>query len=127
MATPTSPSEYVDPRVERTRAVVLATAGELLLEGGTSHVTVDAIVSRSGVAKTTIYRHWPSRLELLRATFESLLPVAPPPEPGMTFREALEAMVLSIVEPMRADVWQRTIAALIGASLAEPEIARLQH
>lgn len=34
---------------------------ELLAERGVTGTSVDAIVERSGVAKTTIYRHWPTR------------------------------------------------------------------
>src|SRR5690606_191899 len=48
----------LDARVARSRATVLRTATDLLVEGGPSAVTIDAIVARSGVAKSTIYRHW---------------------------------------------------------------------
>src|SRR5437899_1011281 len=37
---------------------------ELLSEAGLGGVSVDAVSKRSGVAKTTIYRHWPSRTAL---------------------------------------------------------------
>lgn len=48
----------VDARVRHSREIVMATTYELLAEEGLAGVTVDAIARRSGVAKTTIYRHW---------------------------------------------------------------------
>ena len=53
----------------RTREAVLTAATDLLVEGGPSAVTIDAVVARSGVAKSTIYRHWESRDEVLVAVF----------------------------------------------------------
>ncbi|KHF34924.1 Bacterial regulatory protein, tetR family [Paenibacillus sp. P1XP2] len=55
------PSAKMNSRVERSRHNVLTTAFELLSEGGVNGFTVDEVARRSGVAKTTIYRHWPTR------------------------------------------------------------------
>src|ERR1700729_2931520 len=52
-------------RVRRSRSRVLTTAFELLSESGVGGFTVDEVSRRSGVAKTTIYRHWPSREALV--------------------------------------------------------------
>ena len=60
-----------DPRVARSRAAVLAATVDLLGELGHAGTTVEAIAERSGVAKTTIYRHWPSRAPLLIDAFHS--------------------------------------------------------
>lgn len=56
----------VDPRVARTRQDVLAAAREVLLEEGWERVTLRRVAERSGYARTTLYRHWPQRLDLLR-------------------------------------------------------------
>jgi len=56
----------VDPRVVRTRRDVLAAARSVLLEEGWERVTVSRVADRSGYARTTLYRHWPQRLDLLR-------------------------------------------------------------
>src|SRR4029450_13783209 len=56
--------EEVDPRVERSRRVILeATLGELG-EVGYGTLTIEAVAARAGVGKSTIYRHWPGKLEL---------------------------------------------------------------
>ncbi len=56
----------VDPRVVRTRRDVLEAARAVLLEEGWERVTVSRVADRSGYARTTLYRHWPQRLDLLR-------------------------------------------------------------
>src|SRR6202034_3827583 len=57
----------VDPRVARTRAAVLGAAIDLLAERGYSGFSVEGVVERTGIAKTTLYRHWPTRDDLLAA------------------------------------------------------------
>lgn len=56
----------VDPRVLRTRDAVLGAARDVLREEGWEQVTVLRVAERSGYARTTLYRHWPQRLDLLR-------------------------------------------------------------
>jgi AcrR family transcriptional regulator len=61
-----SADTHVDPRVLRTRRHVLASARAVLVEEGWQGVTVTRVADRSGYARTTLYRHWPQRLDLLR-------------------------------------------------------------
>lgn len=94
---------HLDPRVERSRVAILDTAVELLLGGGMSALTVDAVSERSGVAKTTIYRHWESRNALVIDAFRSCLPSIDTPDAGLGFEDALLSMMtdmtLAIGEP----------------------------
>ena len=59
-------TESIDPRVRRTRDAVLGAARQVLREEGWEHVTIRRVAERSGYARTTLYRHWPQRLDLLR-------------------------------------------------------------
>ncbi|MBK6662917.1 MAG: helix-turn-helix transcriptional regulator [Thermoflexaceae bacterium] len=43
------------------------------MEGGASFVTIERVAERSGVAKTTIYRHWDSRSQVLFDAFAGLV------------------------------------------------------
>ena len=66
--------EAPDPRTVRSRSAVLDATVELMVERGVHAVSVDAIVERSGVAKTTVYRHWPTREALIKAAWTSVIP-----------------------------------------------------
>src|SRR5207245_6965322 len=61
-----------DERVLRSKRAVLAATHQLMTELGLAGVSVDEVSKRSGVAKTTIYRHWASRSALLLDACSSL-------------------------------------------------------
>lgn len=54
-----------DPRVTQTRRVVLSTVMDLLRNEGHEAVTPVRISESTGIARTTIYRHWPNRRDLI--------------------------------------------------------------
>ena len=55
-------------RDEAARLAVLHAADDLLVENGFGALTIEAIARRAGVAKQTIYRWWPSKVEILLDT-----------------------------------------------------------
>ena len=57
------------PRANDTRDAILNAAYELLEQGGISSFTIEGVAARSGSAKSTIYRWWPSRESLAVAAF----------------------------------------------------------
>jgi TetR/AcrR family transcriptional regulator of autoinduction and epiphytic fitness len=62
----------VDPRVERSRRVVREAALAELVESGYGAFAIDAVASRCGVARSTIYRHWSGKLALITDALETL-------------------------------------------------------
>ncbi len=67
-------TERLDPRCIRSRERVLAAAVAVLREEGLSGLTFEAVATRSGVARTTIYRQFPDRAALHLAAIESVGP-----------------------------------------------------
>jgi AcrR family transcriptional regulator len=55
---------------ETARGRVLRTASELFYEHGFHAVGVDLIIERAGVAKATLYRHFPTKDDLIAAYLE---------------------------------------------------------
>ena len=55
------------PRISPARARILDTAAELFGAHGIRGVGVDTIIARSGVAKSTLYAHFPSKDDLVLA------------------------------------------------------------
>ena len=117
--------------MSRSRAAVIRAATDLLVEGGPNAVTVDAIVARSGVAKSTIYRHWDSRDEILVAVIESCAPQFPQPRPDADVAAALRELVHHVADALSDPEWARVIPALLMLKNHEAGIAaanqRLEH
>ncbi len=119
--------EAVDPRVTRSRAAILEATAALLIEGGFANVTIERIAARSGVAKTTIYRHWKSRSRLIFDAFENLLkPAGLPPEPR-SLREGLVSMLNSLTRGLTESRWAPAVGALVEAADRDEELRGLVH
>lgn len=54
-------------RSQRARAQILTAASQLFYRGGVRAVGMEQIVESSGIAKTTIYRHFPTKDDLIAA------------------------------------------------------------
>ena len=117
----------VDGRIARTRAAVVRSATELLVEGGPSAVTIDAIVAHSGVAKSTIYRHWDSRDEVLVDVIETCAPTLVAPDPALGFEHAVRAVVDQAYTALNDPEWARVIPALLLLKAHQSEIADLEE
>lgn len=115
----------VDPRVVRSRRAVLAAATELLVEAGPRGVTVDAVAARSGVAKSTMYRHWPSRTALLIDVMSSNMPEIPPPPSELGFETALRQLVSDVATMLASPEWLALLPALMSLKQHLPEIRDL--
>lgn len=111
-----------DPRVERSRSAVLDAAVTLFVEGGLKAVTVDAVTERSGVAKTTIYRHWPNRDALLVDTYLLCAPPMAQPRDDLAFEDALQALVRSLVAGFAQPHTRASLRHLIASQLEIEEM-----
>ncbi|MBE7209580.1 MAG: helix-turn-helix transcriptional regulator, partial [Gluconacetobacter diazotrophicus] len=72
----------LDQRVVRSKERVLRETYRMLFEAGLGGVSVDEVSRRSGVAKTTIYRHWPTRSALVLDACSKMGTPEPPPDTG---------------------------------------------
>jgi AcrR family transcriptional regulator len=61
----------VDPRIERSRRVILRAAVEELGAVGYGAFTIESVAARAGVGKSTIYRLWSDRLALITDAFKT--------------------------------------------------------
>jgi AcrR family transcriptional regulator len=125
-----SPVPYeaeMNSRVARTHAAVMEAATELLLEGGPNALTIDGVVARSGVAKSTVYRHWATRDDLVAAVFDHVAPKLAPCDPSLGFEDALRNLVHRMVATMADPHWQRVLPALMLLKLHQGEIAEVEQ
>jgi AcrR family transcriptional regulator len=110
---------------EAVENATLAATYELLTETGLSGVSVDEVSRRSGVAKTTIYRHWPTRSALLLEACMQFAPRLQPPNTG-TLRGDLTAITLTMAQRLENSRWSAALPSVIDAAERDPDIAELQ-
>lgn len=118
------PARETDERVEKSKKAVLTATYELLAKSGLGGVSVDEVSRRSGVAKTTIYRHWPSREALLLDACSQLSTKPPVPDTGK-LRTDLEALAVGAAIRLQQP-WSTVLPSIIDAAERDKELAKLQ-
>jgi TetR/AcrR family transcriptional regulator of autoinduction and epiphytic fitness len=108
-----SGSPRVDPRIDQSRRLVLRAAIEQLAAAGFGGLTIEAVAGRSGVAKSTIYRHWPDKHALIADAFEAAHHDAVPSIAGLSARDGLEQLLQHVAEVAADPVFSPAIPALI--------------
>lgn len=119
----------VDPRITRSRQVVREAALAELAEVGYGRFRIDSVSARCGVARSTIYRHWPDKLALIADAFESLN-VQPPPRPEPEDGPALEQvrrLLRHLAEVFQGSVFSACMPALIDGAERDPEVRDFLH
>ena len=92
--TPLPPARALPGRprnVDADRRILEATAA-LLLEVGIERTTVSAVIARSGVARATVYRRWPTREALIDAALSQVKGRPPFPLSGDVERDLARAV-----------------------------------
>jgi AcrR family transcriptional regulator len=119
-----APHAETDERVRRSKEAVLAATYELLTEAGFGGVSVDAVAERSGVAKTTIYRHWASRSALLLDACSQLRTRPEVPDTG-SLRKDLLVLATDLARRLGSARWPAVLPSIIDAAERDPELADL--
>lgn len=116
-----------DPRALRTRCKVMQAAWSLLNEVGFDGVTVDRVCERSGVARSTLYRHWRSMPELLRDAFADQASRQPPSTGPVTDGlPALTAYARAFAHGL-AHQWGRAAMSLAASAANDPAQRQIQQ
>jgi len=106
----------------RERAILSAVTG-LLGEAGYEAMTMDAVAARAHVSKTTIYRRWPGKAELVRAAVDAHIAGR-----VVSARDAgsLRGDLLAVMRAMRSHLTPEFLAMMSGlvhAMRADRELA----
>jgi AcrR family transcriptional regulator len=110
-----------DPRVERSRRVILEAALEELGEVGYGALTIEAVAARAGVGKSTIYRHWPGKLALVEDAFRTMK--AQPLVLGTgSGRERVIGFLEQVAQLVEESTYSACMPALIDAAERDPQV-----
>ncbi len=111
------------PRSEASRQVVLDAAYDILAEKGIAAFSIDAVATRAGVARTTIYRWWPNKGQL---AIESFLE-AVKPQQSFTKTESAAADIRAMLHSntlMLSGPGGRIVASILAEGQRDPTVAR---
>lgn len=107
------------PRNPQADEAILAAARELMAEGGLGNLTVEGTAQRANVAKTTVYRRYPSKLDLAVAAIAAL--IADPPT-GDSVESQTADGVTFFQQSMGSAGSQAAFLAVAGAAATDAEV-----
>lgn len=106
------------------RVQMLTAASTLMMEGGVEAVTADEVARRSGVAKSTMYRHFESIDDLVIAALDRMVGEVAAPDSG-SLREDLRSVIMAFRDVIERSQFRCMFASMLMRSLDDPEFARV--
>ena len=110
-----------DPRVERSRRVILDATLDELGEVGYGAMTIESIAKRAGVGKATIYRHWNGKLDLVESALDAMKDHLPTPGEGNA-RDRLIELLRSLVAYLTAPPASECLPTIVSAAHYDPAV-----
>lgn len=113
----TEPKRRGRPRSQASREAILRAAAELMAPGHLSRLTMEGIAQRAGVSKQTVYRWWPTKIDVLVESIgEGYLDIPLPlPEDTGDLRRDLTVWLEGMREEIEGGGASSLSQALIGA------------
>ena len=113
-------SDMARPRSEAARRRLIDAALEIVATDGVTAVTADAVARRSGVAKTTLYRHFGSTDGLVFAAVADSVTAQAPPDTG-TLRGDLEVIHRRYLHAASSQQNRELFAWMVAKSIQSAE------
>ncbi|MGA9596779.1 MAG: TetR/AcrR family transcriptional regulator [Acidimicrobiia bacterium] len=113
-----------DPRIERTRRLVLGATADLVAERGYDKTTIEGVSDRCGVARSTIYRHWPDKQHLIVEAVKSRLVLDPDIDTG-SVQGDIECFLGQLVEWFSNDDVVTIALSMLSAAHRNAAMSRL--
>lgn len=117
------PGRPRDPGADR---AILEAAVDVLRTEGFGGFTVDAVATRAGVGKATIYRRWSGKEELILAAAETVMAEIPRPDTG-SVRDDLLVLAKSMAAHFASETAGCLAADLAAEAARNPEAQALMR
>jgi AcrR family transcriptional regulator len=117
-----APQRSGRPRDARAHRAILDAVLSLLAEVGYVGLTIEGVAAKAGVAKTTVYRRWPSKASLVLAAVEDVATKVRIPDTG-TVRGDAAALLRDVIKVYTKTVAGRVIPGLIADMAENPDLA----
>ena len=112
------------PRSTHADQAILQATLDLLAEVGYQSMSIEAIASRAGVGKTTIYRRYTSKEELVADAIESLRADLTIPDTG-SFWGDMEIAIENAAKKILSPLGRQTLALIISTASSNPQFAQV--
>lgn len=112
------------PRSARSHQAMLQATLELLAEVGFEAMSIEAIASRAGVGKTTIYRRYGSKAELVADAIESIREEIIIPDTGSLWGD-MNALIQNAAQISLNPLGRQTVAMIISSASSNAEFAQI--
>lgn len=112
------------PRSVRSHRAILQATLELLAEVGFEVMSIEAIAARAGVGKTTIYRRYASKEELVADAIESVREEIVIPDTGSLWGD-IDAIVESAAQITLTPLGRQTVAMIISSASSNSQFAQI--
>lgn len=112
------------PRSAQAHKAIIDATLELLAEEGYQGLSIEAVAARAGVGKTTIYRRWSSKEELVMEAIRQVQIDVPVMDTG-NFRNDLAALLKTVYQGFMAHPYPflgKLVLEFIGEYQTKPEI-----
>jgi AcrR family transcriptional regulator len=112
------------PRSATSHQAILQAALKLLSEVGFEAMSIEAIASRAGVGKTTIYRRYASKEELVADAIESVREEMVIPDTG-NLQDDIDALIQNAAQITLSPLGRQTVAMIISSASSNAQFAQI--
>lgn len=112
------------PRSPQAEQAILQATVELLGEVGFETMNMDAIASRAGVGKTTIYRRYANKEELVADAIERIREEITIPNTGHLEHD-IDLLIENAAQSTLSPLGRQTIALIISSAASNPKFAEI--
>jgi AcrR family transcriptional regulator len=107
--------------------VIRQAALDELAEVGYGAFTIESVAARARVGKSTIYRHWQHKLDLIADAFESAHEHMVPDVTTGTMAERVTTLIRHVAEITADSTFSRCIPALIEGARRDSRLREFHH
>jgi AcrR family transcriptional regulator len=112
------------PRSSQSHQAMLKATLGLLAEVGFDVMSIEAIAARAGIGKTTIYRRYASKAELVADAIESIREEILIPDTG-NLQDDLDALIQNAAQITLSPLGRQTVAMIISSAANNTQFAHI--
>jgi AcrR family transcriptional regulator len=109
------------PRSEKADRAILDAALRMVGQHGVAGTTIEGVAAEAGVGKTTIYRRWPTKTDLILAAISDIVPPGDPPDTG-TMAGDMAALAETQQRRLAGSGLSGIVPRVLAESMSDPDL-----